>query len=93
MPCLGLSCLVWFQFNLLDFDEAFGAVVKKLAHQDISALVADIDDDDGVIDYDEYRYFAVLMMQAFRARNFAKVGSQGGHATAALCHIYPSYTL
>ena len=48
-------------------------MVKKLAHQDISALVADIDDDDGVIDYDEYRHFAVLMMQAFRARNFAKV--------------------
>ena len=28
----------------------------------------------GVIDYDEYRHFAVLMMQAFRARNYAKVG-------------------
>ena len=35
-------------------------------------LIADIDGDDGVIDYEEFVRFAVVMFQAFRARNFGQ---------------------
>ena len=47
-------------------------MARRLSHQDISMLIADIDGDDGVIDYEEFVRFAVVMFQAFRARNFGQ---------------------
>ena len=66
---IGYLTLDEFTTQLKQFDFKFTEMINKLSNSEISALIAEADTDDGVIQYYEYVPFAVGMILSFRARN------------------------